>query len=62
MSDNSGQYRFEVIGKIGSGSLFTVYRARDLLLNKPVALKVLRRQYAQDEASPRRSKTAAGAQ
>ncbi|PIZ48193.1 MAG: hypothetical protein COY42_06930, partial [Armatimonadetes bacterium CG_4_10_14_0_8_um_filter_66_14] len=49
VSDNSGQYRFEVIGKIGSGSLFTVYRARDLLLNKPVALKVLRRQYAQDE-------------
>lgn len=47
MSENTARYRFEVVRKIGAGSLFTVYRARDMLLNTTVALKVLRKEYAE---------------
>ena len=34
-------YRYEVLEKIGDGELFSVYRARDKVLNRLVALKVL---------------------
>ncbi len=34
-------YRYEVLEKIGDGQLFSVYRARDKVLNRLAALKVL---------------------
>jgi len=37
-------YRYEVLEKIGDGCLFSVYRARDKVLNRLVALKVLRKE------------------
>ncbi|MCX8053429.1 MAG: protein kinase, partial [Armatimonadetes bacterium] len=36
-------YRYEVLEKIGDGELFSVYRSRDKVLNRLVALKVLRK-------------------
>ena len=41
-------YRYEVLEKIGDGDFFAVYRARDKVLNKLVALKVLSREFAED--------------
>jgi len=34
--------RFHIVGRIGEGWLFTVYRARDQLTGQPVAVKVVR--------------------
>ncbi len=39
-------YRYEVLEKIGDGPLFSVYRARDKVLNKVVALKVMHKEFA----------------
>ena len=39
-------YRYEVLEKVGDGQLFSVYRARDKVLNKIVALKVLHKELA----------------
>ena len=41
-------YRYEVLEKIGDGDLFSVYKARDKVLNRLVALKVLSRELAND--------------
>ena len=42
----AGRYRLEE--KIGEGGLATVYRARDLTLERPVAVKILRQELAED--------------
>src|ERR1700680_1545216 len=34
--------KYEVIGEIGTGSMGTIYRARDQVLDRAVALKMLR--------------------
>src|SRR5688500_20380998 len=44
-----GQH-YELEGEIGRGGMSVVYRARDLRLNRPVAIKVLPPELAHDPA------------
>ena len=46
--------RYEIIRKIGSGGMADVYKARDRKLNRYVAIKVLRREYYDDETLVKR--------
>ena len=46
--------RYEVERLVGSGGMARVYRARDSVLERVVALKILHEQYATDEAFVRR--------
>lgn len=41
--------RYEIINRIGGGGMAIVYMGVDLLLNRKVAVKVLRQQYVHDE-------------
>ncbi|MBV6397302.1 MAG: Serine/threonine-protein kinase PknD [Anaerolineales bacterium] len=40
--------RYQLLEKIGSGGMAEVFRARDLMLERPVAIKVLRADYSSD--------------
>jgi serine/threonine-protein kinase len=40
--------RYEILAKVGEGGMAQVYEARDNLLFRPVAIKILREQYASD--------------
>lgn len=42
--------RYELLQQIGTGGMAVVYRARDLMLERPVAIKVLRQDYSINEA------------
>ncbi|SFI30009.1 serine/threonine protein kinase [Paenibacillus sp. UNC496MF] len=46
--------RYEIIARIGGGGMALVYKAHDVLLNRNVAVKVLRQQYVHDEEFIRR--------
>jgi serine/threonine protein kinase len=46
--------RYEVLEQIGAGGMAIVYKAKDLLLNRVVTIKVLREQFATDEDFIRR--------
>jgi serine/threonine protein kinase/beta-lactam-binding protein with PASTA domain len=46
--------RYQVIERIGGGGMALVYRAHDILLNRNVAIKVLRNQFVHDEEFIRR--------
>ncbi|KUG53511.1 hypothetical protein AVL62_01590 [Serinicoccus chungangensis] len=46
--------RYQVEGELARGGMATVYRARDLRLDRPVALKVMRPELAADDAFVRR--------
>lgn len=46
--------RYELIQQIGAGGMATVWRARDLRLDRPVAVKLLRPELAEDEDLARR--------
>lgn len=41
--------RYELLARIGGGGMALVYKARDLLLNRFVAVKVLRQQFTHDD-------------
>ena len=41
--------RYEIIERIGTGGMADVYRAMDSKLNRYVAIKVLKREYREDE-------------
>ena len=42
--------RYQIEGRIGSGGMAEVYRARDLMLERPVAIKLLRDGFSKDPA------------
>ncbi|WP_085524022.1 Stk1 family PASTA domain-containing Ser/Thr kinase [Tuberibacillus sp. Marseille-P3662] len=42
--------RYKVISRIGDGGMAVVYKAKDLILDRLVAVKLLRSEYAEDEA------------
>src|SRR5690606_4035311 len=46
--------RYEIISRIGGGGMALVYKAHDILLNRNVAIKVLRQQFVNDEEFIRR--------
>ncbi|MDR2356415.1 MAG: Stk1 family PASTA domain-containing Ser/Thr kinase [Clostridiales Family XIII bacterium] len=50
MSDRALGGRYEIIEKIGDGGMAVVYKGRDRLLNRFVAIKVLRPEYTKDFA------------
>ncbi len=41
--------RYEIVSKIGSGGMADVYKGRDTMLNRYVAIKVLKKEYRADE-------------
>lgn len=41
--------RYELLARVGGGGMALVYKARDLLLNRFVAVKVLRQQFTHDD-------------
>ena len=43
--------RFELLERIGAGAAGEVYRAHDTLLNSEIALKLLKREYCEEEAA-----------
>lgn len=51
--------RYEIIEKIGEGGMACVYKARDNLLNRYVAVKVLKDEYSRDEVFVKRFRTEA---
>jgi serine/threonine-protein kinase len=40
--------RYQIQGRLGTGGMSVVYQARDLMLERPVAIKLLRQDYSKD--------------
>ena len=51
--------RYEIIEKVGNGGMATVYKAKDLVLKRYVAVKVLRDEFTTDEEFIKRFETEA---
>src|SRR5512132_3597767 len=46
--------RYQLLERLGSGGMSNVFRARDLMLERSVAIKVLHEEYSQDESFQQR--------
>lgn len=53
--------RYEVLSKIGTGGMADVYKGRDMMLNRYVAIKVLKKEYREDATFVRKFKAEAQA-
>lgn len=53
--------RYEVLSKIGAGGMADVYKGRDTMLNRFVAIKVLKKEYREDENFVRKFRSEAQA-
>jgi serine/threonine-protein kinase len=53
--------RYEIIEKVGNGGMATVYRAKDHILNRLVAVKILRDEFTTDEEFIKRFRSEAQA-
>ncbi len=53
--------RYEIMGRIGAGGMADVYKARDHKLNRYVAVKVLKREFREDETFVKKFQTEAQA-
>lgn len=41
--------RYQVLSKIGAGGMADVYKAKDCMLNRYVAVKVLKKEYREEK-------------
>lgn len=53
--------RYEVLSKVGAGGMADVYKGRDTMLNRYVAVKVLKKEYREDEDFVRKFRSEAQA-
>ena len=53
--------RYDVISKLGAGGMADVYKGRDRMLNRYVAIKVLKKEYREDEEFVRKFRSEAQA-
>ena len=53
--------RYEVLSKIGAGGMADVYKGRDTMLNRYVAIKILKREYREDDDFVRKFRSEAQA-
>ena len=53
--------RYQILSKIGQGGMATVYRARDLKLDREIAIKMLKEEYSTDKEFIERFKNEARA-
>ena len=53
--------RYEVISKIGAGGMADVYKGKDHMLNRYVAIKVLKKEFKEDENFVRKFRSEAQA-
>ena len=53
--------RYEVLSKVGAGGMADVYKGRDCMLNRYVAIKVLKKEYKEDENFVRKFRSEAQA-
>ena len=51
--------RYEIIEKVGEGGMAYVFKARDNLLNRYVAVKILKEEFSKDEVFVKRFRTEA---
>ena len=51
--------RYEIMGRIGTGGMADVYKAMDQKLNRYVAVKVLKREFREDEMFVQKFRTEA---
>ena len=51
--------RYDVISTLGAGGMADVYKGRDRMLNRYVAIKVLKKEYREDEEFVRKFRSEA---